>query len=133
MKKTMTTRVAVASSLALGVAVALGAPAMAKEGGAQSTHGHCSDTSTYKVAANGHKDSIRVKAQLKTPTAGDDWSYTVNDNGTQQAAGDATTAKNGKLKLKVMIPNADGVDTIDFAATDTVSGETCSAEVVYSG
>ncbi len=113
--------------------MALGLPAQAKDGGDASTHGSCSGTSTYKVLANGHKDSIVVKAKVATNIAGETWSYTIADNGTTVAAGDVTTTKNGRLDVRQSIPNLEGSDTIDLAAIDSVTGETCTAEVVFSG
>lgn len=132
MTRTALTRVAGAASLALGLSLALGMPAQAK-GGDASTHGSCSATSTYKVLATGHKDTIRVKAQVKTDAAGELWTFDVSDNGSSVATGDGTTAKNGKLKVKASIPNLEGTDTIGFTATDSVTGETCTAEVAFAG
>ena len=118
------------AALAVGLVVALGLPAQAKGGSTASTHGDCSATSSYKVGASGHKDEIVVKAKVKTDTGGELWTYTIADNGSDVAAGDATTSKNGKLTLRQSIPNLDGADTIDLTATDSVTGETCMAEVV---
>ena len=129
MNKTGMVRLAGAAALALGVSVALGLPAQAKDGSTAQSHGTCSATSTYKLAASGHKDSITVKAKVKTDVGGELWSFTVADNGSEVAAGDATTGKNGKLTVRQSIPNLDGADTIDFTATDSVTGETCVAQV----
>ena len=129
MNKTGMVRLAGAAALALGVSVALGLPAQAKDGSTAQSHGTCSATSTYKLVASGHKDSITVKAKVKTDVGGELWSFTVADNGSEVAAGDATTSKNGKLTVRQSIPNLDGADTIDFTATDSVTGETCVAQV----
>ena len=118
------------ASLALGLTVALGLPAQAKGGSTAQSHGDCSADSSYKLNASGHKDSIKVKAKLKTESGGEMWTYTIADNGSEVVAGDATTSKNGKLSVGQSIPNLDGADTIDFTATDSVTGETCVAQVV---
>lgn len=130
MNRTGIARLAGAAALTLGLSAAMGLPAQAKGGSTASTHGSCSATSTYKIAASGHKDSITVKAKIKSDTAGELWFYTIADNGTEVVAGDATTSKSGKLTVRQSIPNQDGADTIDFTATDSVTGETCVAQVV---
>ncbi len=131
MTRSTTIRAAGAAALALGVSVSLALPAQAKDG-AGSTHGSCSGTSTYKVVASGHKDSIVVKAKIATDVGGEAWAYGIADNGTTVVAGDATTRKNGKLVVRQSIPNLEGTDTIDYTATDSVTGETCSAAVALS-
>lgn len=129
MNKTRMAGLAGAATLALGVSVAFGLPAQAKDGSTAQTHGSCSATSTYKLVASGHKDSIKVKAKAKTDVGGELWTYSIADNGSEVVAGDATTSKGGKLTIRQTIPNLDGADTIDFTATDSVTGETCVAQV----
>jgi hypothetical protein len=128
MNRTGILRTTGAAALALGASLAIGLPAQAAS--PASTHGTCSATSTYKVNASANDDSITVKAKIKTDTAGETWGYTVADNGTTVVTGDATSAKNGKVKIRETIPNLDGTDTIDVTATDSVTGETCVAEVL---
>jgi hypothetical protein len=119
------------AALALGASIALGLPAQAGE--STSTHGSCSATSTYKVKATAKKNTIVVKAQVKTGVAGEAWTFSIADNGTPVAEGDATTGPDGKLKGSFKFANLDGTDTIDLTATDTVTGETCSAQLVLEG
>ena len=120
-----------AAALALSVTAAMGLPAQAKDGGTESAHGSCSADSTWKLNATGHGDNIKIKAKVATGVAGETWTYSISDNGTEVAAGDATTNKDGKLKAKVLTANLDGTDTIDATATNTVTGETCAGEVVF--
>jgi len=131
MKRSGIIRLAGAATLALGISAAMGMPAQAKGGSTESAHGDCSATSTWKLNASGKKDSITVKAKVATDVAGETWSYTLADNGAPVAAGDATTNKNGKFKAKASIPNLEGTDTLDFTATDSVTGETCVGQVVF--
>ncbi len=126
-------RLAGVGAIALGASVALGLPAQAQVSGSTSTHGDCSATSTYKVKATVKKDTIVVKTQIATGVGGEAWTYSIADNGTTVIAGDATTAGNGKLKGKFVIANLDGTDTLDLSATDTVTGETCTAQLVLEG
>lgn len=108
----------------------MGLPAQAKGGSTALTHSSCCLTSTHKITASGHEDSITVEAKVKSDTGGEPWTYTIADNGTEVVAGDATTSKSGKLTVRQSIPNQDGADTIDFTATDSVTGETCVDQVV---
>jgi len=133
MNRTGMVRLAGGAALALGLSAALGLPAQAKDGSTAQSHGSCSATSSYKLVASGHKDSIVVKAKVKTDVGGEMWTYTIADNGTEVVAGDGTTSKNGKLSVRQSIPNLDGADTIDFIATDSVTGETCIAQVTLKG
>jgi hypothetical protein len=121
------------AAIALGASVAFGLPAHAQDAGSTSTHGSCSATSTYKVKATVKKGTIVVKAKIETGVAGEAWTYSISDNGTTVVEGDATTGADGKLKGAFKIPNLEGTDTIDLSATDTVTGETCSAELVLEG
>ena len=68
-----------------------------------------------------------------TGVSGEAWTFSIADNGTTVAEGDATTGADGKLKGAFTFPNLDGTDTIDLTATDTVTGETCSAQLVLEG
>lgn len=119
-----------AAAVALGASVALGLPAQAQDGGSTSAHGDCSATSTYKVKATVKKHTIVVKAKIETGVTGETWTYSISDNGTTVVEGDATTGANGKIKGTFKIPNLEGTDTLDLSATDTVTGETCVAELV---
>ena len=118
------------AAIALTASVALSLPAQAKDDGSESTKGSCSATSTYKVKATVKKDTIVVKAKIATGVAGETWTYIIADNGATVIEGEATTNEDGKLKGAFKIPNLEGTDTIDISATDTVTGETCSAQLV---
>jgi hypothetical protein len=133
MNRTSLLPIAGVAALTFGASIALGLPAQAKSASTASTHGSCSATSTYKINANGHQDMVVVKAKIKTDTGGEAWSYSIADNGATVVSGDATTAKNGKLRIRESIPNLDGPDTVDLTATDSVTGETCMAEVTLKG
>jgi hypothetical protein len=124
-------RLAGAAALTLGVSVAMGLPAaQAKGGSGTESHGSCSATSTYKLNVNEKKGSIVIKAKVNGGVANETWTYSIADNGTTVVADEATTDSNGKFKVKQSIPNLDGTDTVDFSAVDTVTGESCTAEVV---
>lgn len=125
-----TVRIAGTASLALCLAVALGAPAQAHSATPATGHkGTCTGSSTVKLAASGHKKGIKVTAKVKTGTADEAWLWTITDNGVPVAGDVSSTNGNGTLVVRQEIANADGSDTIDFAATDTVTGEVCTAEV----
>lgn len=128
-------RLAGAAALSLGLAVALGAPALANNGGHgnKPVKGVCSGSSSLKLATSNHGKGIKVTAKIKTGVAGEAWDWSISDNGTTVAADQSTTNKNDKLVVRQQISKQDGANTIDFAATDTVTGETCTAEAVVGG
>ena len=128
MYRKTTSRIAGAGALALCFGVALGVPAQASD--TNPVNGTCSGTSTVKLYTSEHGKGIKVKAKIKTGTAAEAWDWSVSDNGTTVAADQSTTNSNGKLVVRATIPNLDGTDTVDFTATDTVTGETCTAEAV---
>src|SRR5262245_12139536 len=129
MKKSTVTRIAGAAGLGLGLAVALGTPAFAGHDNPP-VKGTCSGPSSLKLDTSEHKKGIKVQAQVKTGVVGEAWDWSISDNGTTVAADQSTTDTNGKLVVRATIPNLDGTDTVDFAATDTVTGETCTAEAI---
>jgi predicted secreted protein len=124
-------RLAGVAAVALGVSVVLSLPAQAAS--STSSHGTCSGTSTTKVKATVKGDAIVVKAKVATDVAAEAWSYSIADNGSTVVADVATTGSDGKFKVKATIPNLEGTDTVDVTATDSVTGETCTAEAVLEG
>lgn len=129
MNRMTISRIGGAAAIALCFGVAMGAPAQAKTV-APSATGTCSGSSTVKIHTSEHKKGIKVRAQVKTGTAGELWMWALTDNGTTVNADETATGHNGKLVVRETIPNLDGPDTIDFAAVDTVTGETCTVETV---
>lgn len=121
------------AAIALSASVALGLPAQADDGGSGSTKGTCTGSSSIKVKVTSHKDMLVVSAKIKGGQKGDDITYVISDNGTPVATGDQTTSKNGQTTIRESIPNLEGTDTIDFTATDSVTGEVCTAEFTYNG
>src|SRR5262245_54391581 len=130
MKKSTVADLAGAASIGLGLAVALGTPAVAASHGDGSHKGTCSATSSVKLKASDHKKGIKVAAQVKTDVAGEVWDWSISDNGVVVASDSTATGKNGKLVVRATVANPDGTDTIDFLASDTVTGESCMAEAV---
>ena len=123
-------RVAGAMSLAIAFAAVTGLPAQAKSG--ESAKGACSATSTWKLSADSAKtDSIKVKAKVASGVTGELWLWAISDNGSDVATGESTTDTNGKFKVKQTIADLEGDDTIGFTSTNTVTGETCTGEVVF--
>ena len=130
MHGTRMARLAGAAAVALGMSAVLSLPAQAASSDAKGT---CSGTSTTKVKADVKKDTIVVKAKVATDVAGELWVYAIADNSVPVATGEETTGSNGKFKVKAKIANLEGTDTIDFSAIDSVTGETCTAQVVLEG
>src|SRR6478735_6360414 len=120
MKKSTVTRFAGVAGLGLGLAVALGTPALADHGNGP-VKGTCSATSSLKLfTSNSGGKGIKVKAKIKTDVAGELWDWSVSNNGTTVASGETATGSNDKLVVRQRIDKVDGTNTIDFTATDTV-------------
>src|SRR4051812_32101052 len=98
------TRLAGAAALSVGLAVALGAPALANHG-SPPVKGSCSGTSTIKLFTSEHKKGIKVQAQIKTGVAGETWDWAITDNGTTVAADQSMTNDDGRLVVRVTVPN----------------------------
>jgi hypothetical protein len=123
-------RIAGAASIALCLGISFESSAQAHSAGPATGHkGTCSATSTVKLAVSGHKKGNKVTAQVKTDVANEAWDWSISDNGTTVANDESSTRKNDKLVVRQTLANLDGTDTVDFTATDSVTGETCTAEV----
>jgi hypothetical protein len=116
-----------AAAFALGVTTAA-VPASAHQAAPGSSHGTCSADSSVKISGSDKGDTIKVKAKIKSNGAGEQWDYTIADNGTTVVTDSATSNDNGTVKIRASIPNLDGADTIDLSATNAVTGEVCTAE-----
>jgi len=122
-------RTAGAASLVLGLALAVGGPATAQHVSPNKTvHGTCTADSSLKLKVKAHKDTITVRAKVKSDPAGELWAWTITDNAVPAATGENTTNRQGNFSVRESIPNQEGSDTINFTAVDTVTGETCTAE-----
>jgi hypothetical protein len=129
MQKSTVTRRVGTIGLGLGLAAALGTPAFANHG-SPPVKGTCSGSSTVKLYTSEHGKGIKVTAKIKTGVAGEAWDWTISDNGSTVAADESVTNADNKLIVRATVPNLEGSDTIDFSATDTVTGEVCTAEDV---
>jgi len=124
-------RIAGAASLALGLAMTMSVPAQAHVGTDATGHGTCTDNSSVKLKVKGHHDELRVTAQVKSHQADETWAWVISDNAVPVAQGDEDTNKKGDFTVRESIPNQEGNDTVNFTAVDSITGETCTAEVTF--
>jgi hypothetical protein len=130
---------------------------MADGGGGDSHQGNCSMNSMWELKASSDGDGlqpgdhgghhgIEVEFRIRTDHngkyrdnhggnhRGDLWNWMISDNGTmaKQGTGHANQGDDS-LRRRINIPNADGPDTIQLDAMNTVTGETCQGQVVVRG
>jgi hypothetical protein len=130
--KTTVTRLAGATALSLTLALSVSVPAQAGVQPDKTAKGTCTLDSNIKLKAKTHHDDVRVKAKVKTQQGSEAWAWVITDNGLPAAEGTDDTAKNGKLTVRESIPNLEGPDMVNFTATDTVTGEVCTADVTLN-
>jgi hypothetical protein len=126
------TRLAGATALSLTLALSVSVPAQAGVHPDKTAKGTCTLDSTIKLKAKAHHDDIRVTAKVKTGQGDETWAWVITDNGLPAAEGTEDAHKNGKLTVRESIPNLEGPDMVNFTATDTVTGEVCSADVTVN-
>ena len=143
MKKKSLATLAVGVAMTTGLGVGLAMPAMA-DGGGQSNQGDCSMGSTWELKASpnggglrrdghGRHHGIEVEFRIRTNSDnGDMWNWMISDNGNVVKQGSAK-GRDDSIERRRNVANLDGPDTIVFNATDTVSGETCTGQVVVQG
>lgn len=93
--------------------------------------GQCSADSVWRLRIRIKDDRSRIKFQVKTGTAGERWTYTINDNGAEVAAGTRLThGVSGDFTVQHRRRSGGaGEHDITAGAANATSGETCSAAV----
>jgi hypothetical protein len=139
MKNFTARRFAAASALAIGLGVALAVPASADHGGGGSeASGDCSMRSTWELEGSIHGDGDgrrhRIEVEFTIRSDNDHrggWTWMISDNGTVVRQG--TARADDEIGKRRMIRNLPGPDTIDLNASNTMTGETCSGQIVVHG
>lgn len=135
MERKTRTRLAAAMALAAGLAVIATTPALADGGGHSDNQGRCSMHSDWELKASPDNNKIQVELRVDTNRIGQLWTWSFTDNGTMAASGENKTGNSGDGRLEVQknIDDQMGRDVIVMAASNTVTGETCTGQVVLSG
>ena len=123
-KQIMVLVVAVTAAL-----VALVPAGIAKSGDVKQA-GTCTalSKSTLKVGLRNAK--IKASFEVEHAVAGNVWNVTLTDNGTPFFQGQATPAGvQAQFEVEKKTANRVGPDLIAASATDTVTGETCTASL----
>jgi hypothetical protein len=115
------------TGLAATAALAVPTMAPAKDGDVL-VAGTCSGASKSKLKVGPRDRGLETEFQVDSNRLGQTWSWTIKDNGTQVAAGSATTAgPSASFTVRRVLVNRAGSDRIVATATNRATGERCSA------
>ena len=106
--------------------LASGAP----EPGAAAAHGVCSAASTWELTMN-RDIGVEMEAHLETGVAGQNWELQMFYQGDLIYRALVETEGDGGFEVKRQEQNQFGVDRFQFLATNTVTGERCTAGVQF--
>lgn len=108
---------------------------MAKGGSAaQIKTGSCSAASDWKLKAKADDGMIEVEFEVDSNVVGQNWHVTVLKNGNAIFTGNKTTkAPSGSFTVAKRTPNPAGADMVKGRATNAASGETCVAQMKFTG
>jgi hypothetical protein len=95
------------------------------------TPGACTGRGTSKLKANQPRNGrIQVEFEVESHVSGQVWTVQMNDNGASFFKGSKTTkAPGGSFEAKASAKNQAGADAISATATNSTTGETCTASV----
>lgn len=117
------------ASLALvaGSFVGFAGVADASGGGATIRTGNCSGSADWKLKGKIRDGRFEVEWEVDSNRNGQNWAWTLSQNGTQRAAGTATTrAPSGSFSVERRMPNTSGADTFVGTARNLRTGQTCT-------
>ena len=106
--------------------LAAGAP----EPGAVAAHGVCSAASTWEMTMN-RDIGVEMEAHLETGVPDEGWLLHMWYEGNTIYRAVAYTEADGGFEVKRQVRNHAGIDRFEFLATNSVTGETCTAGIQY--
>ena len=117
-------------AVALIAALAALVPTAMSKSGDVTSAGTCTagGESKLKVGPRG-TNRLRVEFEVEHAAPGQAWNVTLKDNGTAIFQGGKTTNGLGKFEARKTTANQSGTDLIEAAATNAVTGETCTASL----
>ena len=100
------------------------------EPGAAAAHGVCSAASTWEVTMN-HDIGIEFEVHLETGVADQQWGVQARYDGDLVYRAYHTTEADGGFEVQRQVRQLPGVDRLEFLATNTETGEVCTAGIQY--
>ena len=126
--RTLAATVALATLVVGSVALAPAASAKGSDGVRAS--GSCSAGATWKIKAKHDDGRIEVELEVDSNKVGQTWAVTIKDDGVVVFSGNRVTkAPSGSFSIEKRVANRAGTDSFVGVATNTKSGQTCTARV----
>jgi hypothetical protein len=124
-------RIATVITAALLAAIALPAPAQAKDGEII-RRGSCSAAADWKLKASPEDGRIEVEGEVDSNQKGQTWKWQLLHNGSVTARGTATTTgPSGSFDVERTVVNLSGDDQLKFRARNPKSDETCVGRLTF--
>ena len=102
----------------------------APEPGAAAAHGVCSAASTWELTMN-HDIGIEFEVHLETGVPDQQWAVRATYDGELAYRAYHTTEPDGGFEVRRQVRQLPGVDRVEFLATNSETGEVCTAGVQY--
>ncbi|MCA0297206.1 MAG: hypothetical protein LCH96_18225 [Actinobacteria bacterium] len=126
----------IATALAVPT-LALSAPvAHASHGGATKVKvaGTCTGSATSKLKAKADDGRLEVEFEVDARRRAQVWAVRLTDNGVTVWSGHRTTkGRSASFSVEKKIANRAGADVLTALATNTVTGQVCTATLTYAG
>ncbi len=119
------------TTAALLAAIALPAPAQAKDGEII-RRGSCSAAADWKLKASPDDGRIEVEGEVDSNQKGQTWKWRLLHNGSVTARGTATTTgPSGSFDVERTVVNLKGDDKLKFRARNPKSDESCVGRLTF--
>jgi hypothetical protein len=100
------------------------------EPGAAAAHGVCSAASTWELTMN-RDIGVEMEAHLETGVAGEMWQLLMSYQGKTIYKALVESEGDGGFEVRRQERNLVGLDRFEFLATNTVTGEKCTAGIQF--
>jgi hypothetical protein len=91
--------------------------------------GPCTMGSRWRLAVSHVDEGLRVSLLLRTPREGQRWNIFLEHDAVGIFANKRYTDVDGRISVKRVVPDHDGVDRFRFGANNTETGESCRGRV----
>ena len=130
MKSTLATVLTLGALGAAGLSLAPAAAASGGGGHGVRTSGSCSAGAHWTLKAKHDDGVIEVEGQVDSNRAGQNWRWSITDNGHRVKLGPARTAgASGSFSIERRIADRAGTDRIVFRAKRPATGQLCQGVV----
>lgn len=121
-----TAKTLIAGACAIGLAIPVSAPALAKGGAEVRQSGDCTGRTDWKLKAKARDGGIEIEFEVDSNRVGQRWTYTLKHNGSAFASGARRTqAPSGSFSVERRVSNLAGVDRFVGLAHNPRTGESC--------